>query len=66
MAADSAPLQWTNPEYVATLVGVIATGALVFYTSVTQSGPTVEEIVFVILFITIPVTVAHELASQFG
>lgn len=66
MSPNGSPLKWTNPEYVATVVGVLATGTLVFYRSVTQSGPTVDEIVFIVLAITIPATIAYELARRFG
>lgn len=66
MSSNGSPLKWTNPEYVATIVGVLATGALVFYSSLTQSGPTVDEIIFVVLAITIPVTIGYELARRFG
>lgn len=58
--------QWTSPEYVATVVGVLATGALVFYSSLTQSGPTVDEILFVGLGITVPVTIAYEIARRWS
>ncbi|AUG49070.1 hypothetical protein BVU17_15910 [Haloarcula taiwanensis] len=66
MTTNGPPPQWTNPEYVATVIGVLATGALVFYSSLTQSGPTVDEIIFVVLAITIPVTIAYELTRRFG
>lgn len=66
MSSNEPPIEWTNPEYVATVVGVLATGALVFYSSLTRSGPTVDEILFVVLAITIPITVAYELARRFG
>ena len=64
-STDSQP-SWTNPEYVATVVGVLATGALVFYSSLTQTGLTVSEIVFVILSITIPATIAYEIARRWS
>jgi hypothetical protein len=64
-SSDSQP-GWTSPEYVATVVGVLATGALVFYSSVTQSGPTVDEILFVGLGITVPVTIAYEIARRWS
>ena len=54
-STDSQP-RWTNPEYVATVVGVLAIGALVFYSSLTQSGPTVDDVLFVVLGITAPET----------
>ena len=57
---------WTNPEYVATAVGVLAIGTLVFYNSLAQSGPTVDDILFVGLGITVPVTIAHEVARRWS
>lgn len=66
MSPNGSSLKWTNPEYVATVAGVIATGTLVFYSSLTQSGPTVDEIIFAGLAITIPATIAYELARRFG
>ena len=55
-----------NPEYVATVVGVLAIGALVFYSSFTQSGPTVDDVLFVGLGITVPVTIAYEVARRWS
>jgi hypothetical protein len=66
MSADRSPSDRTSPDYVATVVGVLATGALVVYSSLTPSGPTVDEIVFVVLAITLPATVAYELARRLG
>lgn len=58
--------RWTNPEYVATVVGVLAIGALVFYSSLTQSGLTVDDVLFVGLGITVPVTIAYEVARRWS
>jgi hypothetical protein len=60
------PSSWTDPDYVAAVVGVLATGALVFESALTASGPTVDEIIFVILAITLPMTVACEIARRWG
>jgi len=64
MSSDTRQPGWTDPKYVATVVGVLAIGALVFYSSLTQSGPTVDEIVFVMLAVTVPTTVAYEVARR--
>ncbi|PSP30739.1 hypothetical protein BRC64_11795 [Halobacteriales archaeon QH_10_67_22] len=64
MATRDTQPSWTDPEYVATVVGVLAVAVLVFYSALTASGPTVDEIVFVVLTITVPVTVAYELARR--
>jgi hypothetical protein len=64
-SADSQP-NWTSPEYVATVVGVVATGALVFYSSLAQTDLTVDEILFVVLGITVPMTVAYKIARRWS
>jgi hypothetical protein len=57
---------WTDPDYVATVVGVLATGALFFYGALADSAPAVETIGFVLLWVLVPTTVAHELARRVG
>lgn len=64
MPSPDSQLGWTSPEYVATVVGVLATSVLVFYSSLTQAGPTVDEVLFVVLGITVPVTIAYELVRR--
>jgi hypothetical protein len=64
MPSSNSQVSWTSPEYVATVVGVLATGALVFYSSLAQTGLIVDEILFVVLGITIPVTIASEIARR--
>ncbi|MDS0292970.1 hypothetical protein [Halogeometricum luteum] len=58
------PASWTDPEYVATVVGVVAAGALVFYAASTATGLAVREVVFVLLAVTLPATAAYELARR--
>lgn len=58
------PSSWRDPRYVATIVGVLATGLLYVYRAITQSGPTTGEITFVILAIVLPASIAHELARR--
>ncbi|SDX06721.1 hypothetical protein SAMN05443574_11352 [Haloarcula vallismortis] len=36
---------WIRPEYVANVVGVLATGARLLHSAITESGPTVPEII---------------------
>lgn len=55
---------WTDPVYVATVVSVLATGALVFYVSLTDAGPTVGEVLFTLLWVFVPTTVAYEVARR--
>ncbi|WP_227379682.1 hypothetical protein [Haladaptatus halobius] len=65
MSSNSELISWTNPEYVAAVVSILSLGALVFYSSLTQSGPTVDEIILVGLVTTLPATIAYELARSF-
>ena len=64
--ADEFPTSWTDPDYVAAVVGVLAVGALVFYTALVDSAPSVETVVFVLLWVTVPATVAYEVARRLG
>lgn len=66
MSSTDFPSSWSDPEYVATVVGVLATGAVVFYSALTQSGLTVEEVIFVVLAITLPAGIAYEIARRWG
>lgn len=64
MSSSDMPSSWSDPSYVSTVVGVLATGALVFYAALTQSGLTVEEVAFVLLSVTLPATIAYETARR--
>jgi hypothetical protein len=64
MPSETHRMNWTNPGYVATVVGVLATGAVVFFAALTRSGPTVNDVIFVALSITVPATLAYELARR--
>lgn len=64
MPSTDMPSSWSDPRYVSTVVGILATGALVFYAASTQSGLTVEEVVFVLLSVTLPTTIAYEIARR--
>jgi hypothetical protein len=66
MSARNGSPSWTDPEYVATVVGVLSVGALVGYSTLADSGPTVDEVLFVALAITLPATAAYEVARRFG
>ena len=57
--STAATTDWTDPEYVATVVGVLAVGALVFYAELVSPTLTARTVVSVVLWITIPMTVAH-------
>lgn len=60
------PASWTDPDYVAAVVGVLAVGALVFYSALVEGGPSVETVLFVLLWVTIPTTVAYAVARRVG
>ena len=62
--ADTSRADWTSPDYVATVAGVLAVGALVFVAALTRSSPTVDDVMVVVLSITVPVTLAYELARR--
>lgn len=66
MSSTDPPTSWSDPRYVATVVGVLATGALYFYSALTRSGPTAGEITFVLLVVSLPATVAYEAARRWG
>jgi sensor histidine kinase regulating citrate/malate metabolism len=55
---------WTDPESVAAVVGVLAVGALVFYAELVSPTLTARTVVSVVLWITIPMTVAHVVARR--
>ncbi|MFD1632922.1 hypothetical protein ACOZ4L_15570 (plasmid) [Haloplanus ruber] len=61
--SETRQVDWT-PEYVATVVGVLAVGALVFFAALTRSSPSVDDVTFVTLGITVPATLAYELARR--
>lgn len=64
MSSTDFPSSWSDPRYVATVVSILAIGALVFYSSMTSSGLTVEEVVFVGVVISLPTTIAYEIARR--
>lgn len=63
--SDASRLDWVNPDYVATVVGVLVTAAVVFLAVLTQSGLTVNDVMFVVLGISVPVTLARELTRRY-
>ncbi|WP_299334959.1 hypothetical protein [Haloplanus sp.] len=64
MPSETHRVNRTNPGYVATVASVLATGAVVFFAALTRSGPTVNDVIFVALSITVPATLAYELARR--
>jgi hypothetical protein len=57
-------VDWTTPGYVATVVGVLAVGAVVFFAALTRPSPTVDDVTFVALSITVPAILAYEPARR--
>jgi hypothetical protein len=64
MSDSEFPSSWSDPRYIAAIVSVLATGALYFYSGLTQSGLTIEEITLVIFAILLPTSVAYEIARR--
>jgi len=64
--ADYFSASWTDPDHVAAVVGVLAVGALVFYSALVDGAPSVETVVFVLLWVTVPATIAYEVARRLG
>lgn len=63
MPSDS-PVSWSDPDYIATVVGVLAVGALCFYTAMTDVGITTNQVVFVLLAVFLPMTISREVARR--
>lgn len=55
---------WTEPDYVATVVGVLAVGALVFYAELYSDTLTVQTVLFVVVWVTLPTTAARAVARR--
>lgn len=64
MSLDQWPTSFRDPTYIATLVGILALGALFFYSEIVDSAPSTEAILFVLFWMTIPMTVAYEVARR--
>lgn len=64
MSMNEEPGSWRDPDYLSTIAGVIATGTLVFYSALVDSAPSIETIIFVLLWVLIPVAVTYEAAKR--
>jgi hypothetical protein len=64
MSSGDYSVSWIDPNYVATVVGVIATGVLVFYAALSDSGLSINDVILVVLVITVPATIAYEIARR--
>jgi hypothetical protein len=65
MSTSSFPTTWRDPNYLAAVVGTIATAGLFYYSALVSSAPSTETIAFVLFWILLPATVAHEVARRF-
>lgn len=63
MRSDSVPNSWSDPDYVTTIVGVLAAGAICLYSTTTDSLST-ETTLFVLLAVFLPMTLAGEIARR--
>lgn len=64
VTSNDVPTSWSDPDYIATVVGVLAAGALCFYTAMTDIDITTEQVVFVLLAVLLPVTISREAARR--
>ncbi|MXR52696.1 hypothetical protein GRX03_13910 [Halovenus sp. WSH3] len=65
MSDSSFPTSWRDPEYVAAVVGTVATAALFYYSALSSSAPSTETVGFVLLWVLGPAGVAHQLARRY-
>jgi|AntDeeMinimDraft_6_1070357.scaffolds.fasta_scaffold00035_15 EamA domain-containing membrane protein RarD len=66
MADDEFSTSWTDPDYVAAVVAVLAVGALAFYIGLVDGAPSIETVLFVLLWVTLPAGLVYEIARQWG
>jgi len=64
MSSDGFPTSWRDPQYVGTVVGVLAIGAVVFYAALNGGPPSPETIIFVLLAVVVPWTISREVARR--
>jgi hypothetical protein len=62
--AEEFPSSWRDPQYVGTVVGVLATGAVAFYAGLTTGPPTPGMAMSVLLAVFIPWTIAQWAARR--
>lgn len=64
MSNDDFPTSWRDPDYIAAIVGVVATGALFFYSALVEAAPSTETIGFVLFWVLIPTGISYEIARR--
>lgn len=65
MPSDSL-VSWSDPDYIATVVGILAAGALCFYVAMADTWVTTEQVVFVLLAVFLPMTISREVARRWS
>jgi hypothetical protein len=63
--AEQFPTSWRDPEYVATVVGVLAVGVVAGYLQVADAGVSTETFVSLLLAVLLPVVAGYELARRY-
>ena len=61
---EQSPTSWRDPDYVAGVVGVLATGAVAFYAGLTAGPPTPGMAMSVLLAVFVPWTIARWAARR--
>ena len=64
MATDELSNSWRDPQYVSTVVAVLATGALFFYSALVDTAPPTEAIFFVLIWVLVPTVISYEVARR--
>lgn len=64
MSATEFPTSWRDPRYVSTVVGVLATGALLAYAALVESALDPGTVGLVLLWVLVPTSLAYEAARR--
>lgn len=64
MSSRDVPTSWRDPQYIETVVGVLASGVVVFYAALTEGPPTPEVVFYVLLAVFVPAWLAAEVARR--
>jgi hypothetical protein len=62
--ASRFPASPRDPDFVAAVVGVLATGALLWYAALVETAPSPETVALVLCWTLLPAGLAHELARR--
>lgn len=64
MPQDSFPTTWRDPEYLAAVVGTVATAGPLYYSALASSAPSSETTGFVLLWVFGPALGAYWLSER--